>query len=177
MVLQLGIRDTIHLSTYRWDPWGQRSLPGCSLISHKLFWAWHTVCVNSSPKAQCGQINWTVGIWSRERFTAGPFFMPKKPWPLWRSLDKAFLKSRWGRRVAESMISLYTVLWLTDSEQECGVTGINSIGPQAPGGLGLCALCQVVNIVRVGGGKDFSIFKTTQEVCIKYCYLGTSERN
>ena len=44
------------------------------------------------------------------------------------------------------------------------------INPQAPVGLG--AACSWSSF---GGG--FSICKTTQEMCIRYCYLGTSERS
>ena len=42
--------------------------------------------------------------------------------------------------------------------------------------LGLCAHGhQVVNTFYLVGG-DFHICKTAQEICIRYCYLGTSER-
>ena len=54
---------------------------------------------------------------------------------------------------------------------------INLIPPQAPGGLELYAYGpQVVNIFCFLGVEGFSL-KTTQETCIKYYYLGTSERS
>ena len=54
---------------------------------------------------------------------------------------------------------------------------INLIPPQAPGGLELYAYGpQVVNIFCFLGVEGFSL-KTTQEMCIKYYYLGTSERS
>ena len=59
---------------------------------------------------------------------------------------------------------------------QSGVTGVNIINPQA---LGSCMLCaynhQVVNIFLLVG--VFHTCKTTQEICVKYCYLGTSERS
>ena len=58
-----------------------------------------------------------------------------------------------------------------------GSDGVNLIPPQVPGGLGLYAYGpQVINIFLFLGVEGFS-HKTTQEMCIKYYYLGTSERS
>ena len=58
--------------------------------------------------------------------------------------------------------------------------GVNIISPQDSGGLGLGAQgYQVINIFHLlERGRVFFFFcihQTTQEMCIKYYYLGTSE--
>ena len=59
--------------------------------------------------------------------------------------------------------------------QQDGVTVVNGVSPWTPGGLGLCAHSHQVILPFVEGG-GFHICKTTQETCIKSCYLGISER-
>lgn len=60
-----------------------------------------------------------------------------------------------------------------------GVTEVNIISPWAPGGLGLCAYgCQTVERISfVEEREEFYNCKMTQEMCIKYCYVGASERS
>ena len=67
--------------------------------------------------------------------------------------------------------------WLMVRKQH-GFTGVNIISSWAPGGLRLCTHShQIVNIFKqLTWWEIFHILKTTQEMCIKYCYLGTSER-
>ena len=56
------------------------------------------------------------------------------------------------------------------------VVWVNIISPWAAEGLGLYAHGhQVVNIFHLAG--SFHTFETTQEMCIKHYYLGTSERS
>lgn len=82
-------------------------------------------------------------------------------------------------RMTGSVISFCTSLWLADGEVAGWCHRVNIINPWAPGGLGLCAHgCQTVkHISFVEKGEEFYNCKTTQEMCIKYCYLGTSERS
>ena len=84
-------------------------------------------------------------------------------------ISHGFLRAKWGKEVAGYGIRWCTILWLADGE--------TAVPPQAPGGLGLCAYGpQVVNIFLFLRVEGFSC-KTTQEMCIKYCYLGTSKRS
>ena len=64
---------------------------------------------------------------------------------------------------------------LADKEGAGAATGVHFISPQAPGGLGLCAPGHQVALPF--GGSFFQICKTTQDICIKYYYLGASERS
>ena len=148
----------------------------------KLFWKsatkWMQVCV---PNAQWGQTipkRWSLEqrkIYCRAKQGDGWFMPPQTPnCPM--GFRKAFLKARWGRGVARYVISSCTIPWLVDGE----VTGqchrgqhYQSSGPSRPGGY--TQIHQVVNIFHSVGG--FHICKTTQEMCIRYCYLGTSERS
>jgi hypothetical protein len=59
--------------------------------------------------------------------------------------------------------------------QQDGVTVVNSVSPWTLGGLGLCAHSHQV-ILPFVEGAGFHVCKTTQEMCIKSCYLGISER-
>ena len=71
-----------------------------------------------------------------------------------KDISKAFLKTRWGRDVPESVISSCTILWLVNGGMMSlgDVTGVNIISPWAPGGLRVCAHgYQEVNIFYLVG--------------------------
>ena len=117
------------------------------------------------PKAQWGQTNRKGGVWSRERFIEGPWkelgdSWSKKTLSSPEGFGKAFSKARWG--------SGRQATW-GNRVLSPGFTWSVLRKPR------LCAHGhQVVNILSWWG---FSICKTTQETCIKYCCLGPSERS
>ena len=81
---------------------------------------------------------------------------------------RALLRAQWGRPV-EGLWSAYAQVsdWLMVREQ----------GVPAPGGLSLCAYGnQVVSFFQLLAGRVY-ICKTTQEMCLRYYYLGTPERS
>ena len=133
------------------------------------------------PNAQWGQTNWNVRVWSRERFIAGPYeetggFCPKSP-ELPEVFGQTFLKARWGRwgrRLCDQLMhNSLTHWWWGNRVVSQGFT-LSVLRLQEA--WGLCAHGhQVVNIFHLVG--SFHIWKTTHEMCIKYCYLGTSERS
>ena len=73
------------------------------------------VCV---PNAQWGQTNWNIGIWSRERFTAGPcqekrYFLPWKVSAssrFWQSTFKSQVRDE-GSRVSNQLMHSSLTGW------------------------------------------------------------------
>ena len=65
------------------------------------------------------------------------------------------------------VISSCTVLWLVDGMVASGVTGVNIISPQAPVVWVTCSWSSSHSLLPFGGG--FSVRKTTQEMCLRYC--------
>ena len=76
----------------------------------------------------------------------------------------------WGHRARDQLVHSSLIGWW----QGCRCChGVNIIHPWAPGVLGLCAQGpQVVNVLHLVG--VFHICEITQEMSIKYSYLGTS---
>ena len=61
--------------------------------------------------------------------------------------------------------------------QQGDITEVNITSPQAPGGLGLCALLKSQHLLFVAEEEVLHICRTTQKIFIKCRYLGTSERS
>ena len=71
------------------------------------------VCIPHTPYSSTMRPNWNVGVWSRERFTAGP--SKEKVWLMLRNpsgfLEEIFIDKIWGRGFRVWEFFLLTACW------------------------------------------------------------------
>ena len=120
------------------------------------------------PDAQWGQTETLEfeaekGLLQGHERRMGGWCLKKTP-NSWKGFSKAFLKTRWGWEwVSEYVISSCTILWLVDDDQSLGARKIWE----------LCVLNhQVVNSFHL-----VVVIWKTQEICMRYYHLVTSERS
>ena len=88
----------------------------------------------------------------------------------WKGFSKTVLKARWRRRVCDQFVVSNSLngWWWGNRIVSRGLTLLmQSLGSRKPG--------HQVDTSSIWWGID--ICKTTQEMCIRYYYLGTSERS
>ena len=141
----------------RWDSPGKNTRVGC----HFLFQG--TFLTQGRTQVSC------IGRWVHNHWAPGSPFVRLGCYPLWlvATLWCASLVMGGGVRMEGCVVGLCTVLWLAGGPQGFTWSVLPSKRPGA-----LCSGQEVVNTSVWWGSHTF---RTTQEICIKYCYLGTSD--